>query len=274
MSPDTMTVYEITVAGHLDDHWSERLAGLRVARRADGATLLTGPLADQAQLHGVICGLRDIGAVLLSVRPVRPDGVEPGTTPVTPPALGRTLSTARLSLRPAVAADADATWALRRLAAVGEGLTGCPTTIDGYRAQFVEPARLAGTVVIRLGHEPDGEVIGDLMLRREAGWAQIGPDDAAGGVQAELGGVLDPSRTGHGYASEALRELIRYCVEELGVRRLVASCFLDDTAYWRFLERLGMRRESHAVRGALHRSGRWLDTVGYALLAEEFGRHR
>ncbi len=81
--------------------------------------------------------------------------------------------------------------------------------------------------------------------------------------------MLDPAHTGHGYATEAVRELIRYGVEELGVRRVVASCFLDNTASWRLMERLGMRREVHAVRDALHRSGRWLDTVGYALLAEE-----
>ena len=42
--------YEITVRGHLDDHWSERLAGLRLVLRADGSTVLEGTLADQAQL--------------------------------------------------------------------------------------------------------------------------------------------------------------------------------------------------------------------------------
>ena len=59
--------YEITVKGHLDDHWSERLGGLGVVRRADGTTVLVGTLADQAQLHGVISALRDIGADLLGV---------------------------------------------------------------------------------------------------------------------------------------------------------------------------------------------------------------
>jgi hypothetical protein len=68
MTPVGATAYEITVAGHLDDHWSERLAGMQVVHRVDGTTILTGLLADQAQLHGVICGLRDIGAVLLGLR--------------------------------------------------------------------------------------------------------------------------------------------------------------------------------------------------------------
>lgn len=79
MTPVAVTVYEITVAGHLDDHWSGRLAGLRVERRPDGTTTLTGPVADQAQLHGVISGLRDIGVVLLGLRAVGGDAGEPRT---------------------------------------------------------------------------------------------------------------------------------------------------------------------------------------------------
>ena len=62
------TTYEITVRGHLDDHWSERLAGLRLVQRPDGSTLLTGTLADQAQLHGVLTALRDIGVELVELR--------------------------------------------------------------------------------------------------------------------------------------------------------------------------------------------------------------
>jgi RimJ/RimL family protein N-acetyltransferase len=54
------------------------------------------------------------------------------------------------------------------------------------------------------------------------------------------------------------------------VHRVVASCFLDNDASRRLMERLGMRRETHAVAESLHRSGRWLDTVGYALLADEW----
>ena len=59
--------YEIRVRGHLDDHWSDRLCGLAITRNADGTTTLTGPLADQSELYGVLAGLRDIGAALLSV---------------------------------------------------------------------------------------------------------------------------------------------------------------------------------------------------------------
>jgi RimJ/RimL family protein N-acetyltransferase len=262
------TVYEVTVSGHLDDHWSERLAGLRIVRQDDGTTLLSGPVADQAQLHGVIAGLRDIGVVLLGLRSAASGGGP--TAAGAEPALDRVLRTQRLTLRPAVAADAAATWAFRRLPEVDEWLTGRPSTVQEYRELFTEPARLATTVVVELGPDHGGAVIGDLMLRREDGWAQLGMADVARGVQAELGWVLDPRHRGHGYATEAVRELIRYSFEELGLRRLVASSFLDNDASWRLMERLGMRRELHAVAEALHRSGRWLDTVGYALLAEEW----
>ena len=59
--------YEIRVEGHLDDHWSGRLGGLGIVRHTDGTTILTGRLADQAQLYGVLSGLRDIGATLISL---------------------------------------------------------------------------------------------------------------------------------------------------------------------------------------------------------------
>jgi RimJ/RimL family protein N-acetyltransferase len=112
------------------------------------------------------------------------------------------------------------------------------------------------------------------MLRRADAWAQREVRDRARGVQAELGWVLDPAHTGAGYATEAVHELLRYCFEERGVRRVVADCFHDNDASWRLMERVGMRREVHAVRESLHRSGRWLDTVGYALLADEWRARR
>lgn len=61
------TTYTIRVQGHLDEHWSPRLAELGLIHNEDGTTTLTGELADQAQLHGVLASLRDINAVLLDV---------------------------------------------------------------------------------------------------------------------------------------------------------------------------------------------------------------
>ena len=63
----TMT-YEIRVAGHLDDHWAATLDDLTLVRLDDGTTRLTGPLIDQAQLHGLLARIRDLGVPLLTLR--------------------------------------------------------------------------------------------------------------------------------------------------------------------------------------------------------------
>jgi RimJ/RimL family protein N-acetyltransferase len=257
-----MTTYAIRVEGHLDDHWSDWLGGLDLAHEDDGATTVTVRAADQAQLHGVLAGLRDIGAVISELR----------ATEAPAGALERPLHTERLTLRPATPADVEPTWRFRRLESVNEWLTGCPADLDAYRELFLAPARLTTTLVVALGHDAAAPVIGDLMLRREDAWGQREVAERARGTLVELGWSLDPAQTGHGYATEAVRELLRHCFQELGVHRVTASCFVANTASWRLMERVGMRRELHAVQESLHRSGRWLDTVGYAILADEWLR--
>ncbi len=183
--------------------------------------------------------------------------------------LERPLHTERLTLRPATAGDADSTWRFRQLESVNEWLTGGRADLDAYRKLFSEPARLATTVIVTLGDDATAPIIGDFMLRaRTPGPSSMSPTRPTS-TQAELGWVLDPAHTGHGYATEALRELLRYCFQGLGVHRVTANCFLDNDTSWRLMERVGMRRELHAVRESLQRSGRWLDTVGYAILEEE-----
>ena len=145
-------------------------------------------------------------------------------------------------------------------------LTAAPKDREEYRARFENPGRLAKTLVVEL----DGEVIGDLMLAIEDAWAQAEVADRARGVQAELGWCIDPAYGGRGYATEAVRALVRLCFEDLGLRRVTANCFADNVSSWRLMERLGMRRELHTRRESLHRSGEWLDGLGYALLADEW----
>jgi RimJ/RimL family protein N-acetyltransferase len=180
--------------------------------------------------------------------------------------VGWPVCTPRLSLRRATAADLGPTWRYRRIEAVSRWLIRAPRTVEDYRVQFEAPESLAKTLVVEL----HGEVIGDLMVAVEDGWAQTEVAEQARGVQAELGWVLHPEHAGRGYASEAVRELIRLCFAELGLRRVTANCFADNEASWRLMERVGMRREIHTVRESLHRSGRWLDGLGYALLADEW----
>ncbi|MCC6943504.1 MAG: hypothetical protein IT335_02945 [Thermomicrobiales bacterium] len=60
-------LYRIRVQGHLHDRWAVQFDGLTIARRDDGTTELTGPLVDQAALHGVLARIRDLGLPLLEV---------------------------------------------------------------------------------------------------------------------------------------------------------------------------------------------------------------
>lgn len=176
------------------------------------------------------------------------------------------LHTARLSIRPGVAEDADVVFSYRRLEAVSQWLTTLPADAASHAAAFTEAARLGSTLII----ERNGAVIGDLMVRIEAPWAQQEVREQAEGTHAELGWVLRPEASGHGYATEALEAILRVCFVGLGLRRVTANCFADNEPSWRLMERLGMRREMATVEESLHRSGRWLDGYGYALLASEW----
>jgi len=189
---------------------------------------------------------------------------------MTSPALDRIalpLRTERLVVRASTAADADAVWRYRRLDEVNRWLTTAPVDAEAFRAHFADPERLAITLLVEL---PGAGVIGDIMLRVEDAWSQAEVRAPAAGVQAELGWAMDPAQQGQGYATEAVRAVIAACFTELGLRRVVAGCFAANEASWRMMERLGMRREEHSLRTALHRSGEWMDGMSYALLAEEW----
>ena len=69
-------VYEIRLKGHLDARWVKWFDGLTITLEEDGNTLLSGPVADQAALHGLLKKVRDVGLPLLSVNSVEPDTKE------------------------------------------------------------------------------------------------------------------------------------------------------------------------------------------------------
>jgi hypothetical protein len=64
--------YEIRLQGHLDSQWTDWFEGLTITMEEDGTTLLTGPVIDQAELHGLLKKVRDLGLPLVSVSPVEP----------------------------------------------------------------------------------------------------------------------------------------------------------------------------------------------------------
>ena len=135
-----------------------------------------------------------------------------------------------------------------------------------HRTSFADPDRLADAPVVEL----DGAVIGDLMVKVGDAWARPRSRTGRRGCRPSSAWVLHPDHTGHGYATEAVRELLRICFDDLHLRRVTADCFARNEASWRLMERLGMRREIHDGARVLHRSGEWLDGLGYALLADEW----
>ena len=70
-------VYQIRIQGQLDPQWTDWFGGMAVTLDENGDTLLTGPVVDQAALHGVLRKVRDLGIALVSVCPVEPD--QPGS---------------------------------------------------------------------------------------------------------------------------------------------------------------------------------------------------
>jgi len=69
---DESGFYEIRLKGHLDNRWADWFEGLTITLEENGDTLLTGPVVDQAALHGLLKKVRDLGMPLVSVNFVNP----------------------------------------------------------------------------------------------------------------------------------------------------------------------------------------------------------
>ena len=176
------------------------------------------------------------------------------------------VTTERLSIRPSVPSDAAAFHAYRRLPEVSEWLPRLSTDEAAVVERFADEDFRRRTLVI----EVDGEVVGDLYLAISDAWAQAEVQDRTVDAQAEIGWALSPTHQGRGLAFEAVQRLVTVCFDDLGVHRLYATCFADNTASWHLMEKLGMRREAHTVKDAMHRERGWVDGLTYALLAEEW----
>ena len=69
---DQPMVYQIRIEGHLGHRWTEWFGGMTITLEDDGDTLLTGPVVDQAALHGLLKKVRDLGMPLISASRVNP----------------------------------------------------------------------------------------------------------------------------------------------------------------------------------------------------------
>ena len=73
MKPDQPASYQIRLQGQLHGEWAEWFEGMTITVEAGGDTLLTGPVVDQAALHGLLRKVRDLGMPLLAVQRVDGD---------------------------------------------------------------------------------------------------------------------------------------------------------------------------------------------------------
>jgi hypothetical protein len=70
MVPVDQPIYQIRIKGHLGDQWADWFEGLIIGQEKEGITVLTGPMADQAALHGLLARTRNLCLSLISVNRV------------------------------------------------------------------------------------------------------------------------------------------------------------------------------------------------------------
>ena len=63
-------MYEIRLKGHLDARWVDRFEGMSFTHKTDGTTIFSGPVADQAELHGLLRKVRDLSLSLISINQI------------------------------------------------------------------------------------------------------------------------------------------------------------------------------------------------------------
>ena len=76
VKPDEPMIYQIRIKGHLSSQWADWFEGMAITLEDNGDTLLTGLVADQAALYGLLKKVRDLGMPLRSVNHIDPDQVE------------------------------------------------------------------------------------------------------------------------------------------------------------------------------------------------------
>lgn len=87
--------------------------------------------------------------------------------------------------------------------------------------------------------------------------------------EASIGYELDPRFWGHGLATEAAREMLRFGFDDLGMHRIFGDCVADNVTSARVMEKIGMQREAW-LREKTWFKGRWWDSLIYAILEDEW----
>ena len=185
------------------------------------------------------------------------------TAPVLKPAYP--ITTDRLLLRPFTPDDLTALHAYESLPEVARYLYWEPRDLDAVRA-FLDRK------ITRAAILEEGDALDLAVTLRESGHL-IGTTvlvwTSRDHRQGEVGYVLNPAHHGHGYATEAAREMLRLGFDELGLHRIVGRLDARNTASARVLEKLGMRREARLVDNERVK-GEWATELVYAMLESEW----
>ncbi len=173
--------------------------------------------------------------------------------------------TERLLLRPFTPDDIDDAFAYQSREDVCRYIPYPPRTRERVAERTAPPH--ARSTIEEPGHalllavqlRQAGRVIGDVMLH----WASR--EHGTG----EIGYVFNPDYAGHGYATEAVRELLRLGFADLHLHRIIARTDARNIASVGVLRRLGMRQEAHLVENEWFK-GEWSDELDFAILASEW----
>ena len=117
----------------------------------------------------------------------------------------------------------------------------------------------------------DGQLVGTGSLSIGDAMGQVHDGDGTWSrAQGSLGYTIDPAHAGRGHGTHLARGLLSIAFDELGLHRVIAGCFADNTPSWRVMERIGMRREQHGVKDSWHAELGWVDGYTYGILREEW----
>lgn len=172
------------------------------------------------------------------------------------------LTTARLSLRLHRSKDAQWLHSVYSQPEVSRYLLQEPWTIQQTEDRLK-------TRMERTGLDGEAKALA-LIIERDAvpvGDVQIWLTDAERGV-AEIGWVLDPTFSGHGYAREAVRAILAVAFDHYRLHRVVAQMDARNAASARLATGVGMQREAH-FRQDWWNKGEWTDTLVHAILASD-----
>ena len=175
------------------------------------------------------------------------------------------IATARLRLRPLTAADADALLAYRSQEEACRYVPFEPmdraTVLAKLEGDWARTEIVAEGDSLALGFvlERSSELIGDVTLFFRSRRHRSG----------EIGWMVHPDASGHGYATEAAHALLHLAFDDLGLHRMIARVDARNDQSLRLGDRLGMRREAHLVRNEWFK-GEWTDEIDFALLEDEW----